>query len=96
MTASKEVAPVAKRKPPAAGKGRVKGSKNKITKAVKQAVLDAFNEVGSSDYLVKIARADPKTVCGLLGRVIPQEVNSSVEANVSYREIICRVIEPKP
>ena len=96
MTASKEVAPVAKRKPPAAGKGRVKGSKNKITKAVKQAVLDAFNEVGSSDYLVKIARADPKTFCGLLGRVIPQEVNSSVEANVSYREIIFRVIEPKP
>jgi hypothetical protein len=39
---NKQVAPVAKRKPPAAGRGRKKGSVNKLTKTIREAVELSF------------------------------------------------------
>lgn len=43
------------------GPGRPKGSQNKLTKTVKQAVLDAFEELGGAEWLASVAREDPKT-----------------------------------
>lgn len=54
--------------------GRQKGTPNKVTAAVKDAVCIAFNEVGGADYLVMIAKSDPRTFCALLGKVIPLDV----------------------
>ena len=59
------------RKPPAAGKGRKKGSLNKTTAALKDAILNAFAKVDGEDYLVMVAKSDPRTFCALLGRVLP-------------------------
>lgn len=57
-----------------AGKGRPKGSANKLTASVKDAIANAFEEVGGQAYLVKIANTDPKTFCALLGKVIPVQL----------------------
>lgn len=57
-----------------AGPGRPKGASNKITRDIKEAVARAFEKVGGEDYLVTIAREDPKTFCSLLGRVIPLQI----------------------
>lgn len=57
-----------------AGPGRPKGSQNKLTKTVKQAVLDAFEELGGADWLVSVGRKDPKTFSQLLAKCIPAEV----------------------
>lgn len=43
---SKQVKAGANRRPPNAGKGRAKGSKNKTTVAVKQALMLAFDGIG--------------------------------------------------
>jgi hypothetical protein len=58
------------RRPP----GRPKGSPNKTTAAVKEAILKAFDSVGGPEYLVTVAQEDPRTFCALLGRVLPMEV----------------------
>jgi hypothetical protein len=42
----------AKRKPPNAGKGRVKGVPNKITADVKAMVLEALSKAGGAGYLL--------------------------------------------
>ncbi len=47
-------------RPPAAGRGRKKGSKNKIPRELKEMILTALSEVGGVDYLVERAR-DSKT-----------------------------------
>lgn len=58
--------------------GRKKGAVNKTTASVKQALLIAFERAGGVEYLVKVAKTDPKTFCTLLGRVIPTEIAGSL------------------
>lgn len=58
MSDSKEVKVGARRKPPAAGKGRVKGSLNKTTRTAKEAIAMAADKLGGVDRLVEWARED--------------------------------------
>jgi hypothetical protein len=59
--------------------GRARGTPNKVTGAVKEAITAAFDEVGGKDYLVEIARSYPKVFCTLLGKLIPSEVRAELE-----------------
>ena len=67
----------AKRKPPAAGSGRKKGSQNKFTKALKEAILEAAegsHKEGTVGYLKDQARDNPTAFMSLLGKVLPMTV----------------------
>lgn len=73
---SKEVAAGAKRRPPAAGKGRPKGSVNKVTAELKDMILKALDNAGGVEYLERRAN-DPKTASAfltLVGKVLPMQV----------------------
>lgn len=65
--------------------GSRKGTPNKVTQAVKEAVQTAFDEVGGAEYLVKVARHDHKTFCALLGKVIPAQVNATLSGKVDIQ-----------
>ena len=60
------------------------GTPNKVSRTLRECVLMAGEIVGSDgkgrdgllDYLVRIARRDPKTFCGLLGRLLPVDLRS--------------------
>jgi len=67
--------------------GRKKGTPNKTTAALKDAIMNAFTEVGGQKYLVTVAKDDPKTFCTLLGRVLPAEINANVNGEVGLRII---------
>ncbi len=73
---SKLVKP-AGRKPPNAGKGRKKGSLNKVTASVKEALTQAFDGVGGVDSLIAWGREDPAAFYALWSRMLPHEVNHS-------------------
>jgi len=81
MATSNEVK-VSRRKPPAAGKGRPKGSANKTTTALKEAILKAAESVGLDGqgkeglvgYLKRVASQDVKAFSALLGKVLPLQV----------------------
>jgi len=68
--------------PPNAGKGRSPGSLNKTTKALKEAILAAAEEVGMdgegkeglTGYLKRVAKEDVKAFSSLLGKVLPMQV----------------------
>ena len=73
---TKVVRATANKKPPAAGKGRPKGSQNKVTKALKDMILGALDGAGGQAYLQARAK-DPKTQAAfltLLGKVLPAEM----------------------
>jgi hypothetical protein len=61
-----------------AGKGRPKGSANKTTKLLKEAILAAAEAAGGEDglegYLVLQARTNPTAFLSLLGKVLPMQV----------------------
>lgn len=75
-TGTKQVQATAKRKPPAAGKGRKKGSTNKVTRELKDMILGALDKAGGMSYLT--ARAlDPRTAAAfmtLVGKVLPTQL----------------------
>ena len=58
--------------------GRKKGSTNKLSASVKDAVMKAFDSVGGDAYLQKIAAEDPRTFCTLLGKVLPSQISAEI------------------
>ena len=66
------------------GAGRKRGVPNKLTANVREAVQNAFLEVGGASYLVKVAREDPRTFCTLLGKILPTQLNAQVEQPIQY------------
>lgn len=60
------------------GGGRKKGIPNKITSDMKAAVMEAFNKLGGSEYLVRIGKskapANKRAMVSLFGKMIPMQV----------------------
>lgn len=58
--------------------GRKKGTPNVATTRVKSAIMEAFEELGGKEYLLTVAREDPKTYCTLLAKVLPAEIKTEL------------------
>ena len=65
--------------------GRTKGTPNRTTASVKAAILEAFELAGGVNYLVAVAKADPKTFCALLGRVLPMDIAGAIDGAVTIQ-----------
>ena len=67
-----------------AGKGRPKGVPNKLGKEIKDMVLAALEKAGGTDYLLEQAYANPVAFMGLVGKVLPIQVNAAHSGNVAH------------
>ena len=56
------------------GKGRTKGSTNKIPAALKDLILGALQDVGGQEYLAAQAQKNPQAFLSLIGRVLPLQI----------------------
>ena len=56
------------------GPGRPAGVPNRITQTVKQAVEQAFQQVGGADYLANLAVTEPRAFVALISKLIPNNV----------------------
>lgn len=63
-------------KPPTSG--RTKGTPNKVTVSVREAVVEAFHKAGGAKYLETVAQNDPRTFCALVSKLIPQDVRAEL------------------
>jgi hypothetical protein len=63
--------------PEGPGPGRPKGSLNKSTKAVKEALEEAFDELGGVDSLVQWARRDPGEFYKCWVKMLPKNMEVS-------------------
>jgi hypothetical protein len=59
------------------GAGRPKGSKSKITLALKECILQALDEVGGVEYFKKLAIENSSAFANLLGKVLPTTLAAS-------------------
>lgn len=54
--------------------GRARGTPNALTASIKDAIHNAFEELGGMSYLVHVGRTDPRTFCALLSRLLPTKL----------------------
>ena len=86
----------------AAGKktgGRVKGTPNKTTALLKDAILKAATDAGGKDgmvgYLKTQATANPAAFMTLLGKVLPMQVTGADDGDLTVvHEIVLRGVRP--
>jgi hypothetical protein len=62
--------------------GRKKGVPNKVTASVKDAFTAAYKSIGGDKALADWARANPTHFYQLYAKLIPQDINKTVEHRV--------------
>ncbi len=78
------------------GQGRPKGSRNKITAALKDMVLAALNDVGGQEYLAARAHDNPAAFLQLLGKILPMQVSGEGGGPVVIQVVSYADTEPSP
>jgi hypothetical protein len=85
------------------GSGRKKGTPNKATALLKDAILQAAHLSGRDQkgkdglvgYCRRLADDEPKAFCGLLGKVLPTQVIGGDGGPVEHSLVIQYVTAPK-
>lgn len=57
-----------------AGKGRPKGSLNKLNASLKETILAALHDVGGKSWLARQAQENPAAFIALLAKLLPLEL----------------------
>lgn len=68
-----------------AGKGRVKGVKNKLTQTATQAFDFAFKENGGAEWLAAWAKKNPTEFMKIYGKRIKQEIEVKGELELKHK-----------
>ena len=54
--------------------GRQRGTVNKLTVSIREAIEHAFDNLGGASYLEHVGRTDPRTFCALLSKLLPTKL----------------------
>lgn len=57
--------------------GRKVGTPNKMTRELKEMILEALDKAGGVEYLIKQADEKPVAFLGLVGKVLPLQVTGA-------------------
>jgi hypothetical protein len=78
-----------------AGKGRPKGSKNKFTRNIKDAVLQAFEEgpagttgEGGVEWLRKQMKSNPTAFLNMLGKLLPMQLTNEDDEPIKVSRVM--------
>lgn len=77
-----------------AGKGRPKGSQNKATAAIKDMILQALDQKGGVEYLARQADQNPVAFMGLLGKVMPMQVEGAGANGEHLHSLTVKFVRP--
>ena len=62
----------------AKGRGRPKGATNKMSRTLKEMILEALDKAGGVDYLVQRAHENDGAFLTLVGKVLPMEMKADI------------------
>src|SRR5260370_548418 len=65
------------------GQGRPKGIPNKLKRDIKEMILESFHGAGGVRYLIKQADKNPVAYMGLLGKVVPTQINATIKREIT-------------
>jgi len=67
-------------RPPAAGRGRPRGAKNKLSTNVKDMIVAALNGAGGVEYLARQAEQNPAAFIGLISKILPLQIGAESDS----------------
>ena len=73
--------------------GRKVGNPNKMTRELKEMILEALDKAGGVEYLVKQADEKPVAFLGLVGKVLPLQVTGPNGGAVKF-EVVAPWLKP--
>lgn len=76
-----------------AERGRPKGSTNHDNKAIKDMLREALDKAGGADYFYRQAMENPNTFCGLVGKIIPNELTIDAAIKHQFEPLVIKGIE---
>jgi hypothetical protein len=79
-----------------AGSGRKKGTPNKVTQSVKDAVVEALNSGdGATAFFIRLKEDDPRTFATVCAKMIPSEVQADVTSRDDSVDLSCKEMTPQ-
>ena len=72
--------------------GRKKGTPNKLTTEVKDAIEAAFERLGGAAYLEEMARKHPPSFMALLGRILPRPAEAGGNQLSAGMRLIVQIV----
>jgi hypothetical protein len=82
--------------PKTPGSGRKKGSINKKTASVKEALAEAFELMGGVQSLLKWGRANPKDFYPLWTKMLPTDIKAEIHGGITLTPVINLSGRPEP
>ncbi len=76
--------------------GRKVGTPNKMTKAIKEMIVEALDEAGGVKYLVKQSSENPVAFMGLVGKVLPLQITGADGGAIEIRAVERRIVPIEP
>lgn len=76
--------------------GKPRGAVNKINRALKEAFLLTFENLGGADGLTEWARENKTEFYKLSAKLLPQEMRAEVDVNVSLEDALERIRRSRP
>lgn len=65
--------------------GRKKGTQNKATAEIKDMIRGALDAAGGQDYLKRQSTDNPVAFMGLIGKIIPADVNNKLTGSFTIK-----------
>ena len=78
------------------GPGRPKGSANKVTSDLREAIRASFDRIGGANWLVKLSEEKPEVYAQLLGKTIPKEIEATITNAIPVIPVPGVAPEPPP
>ena len=85
--------PFQKGTPKPAASGRKKGSINKTTASVKEALREAFDLLGGVESLIKWGKQNQTEFYKLWGRMLPQEIELAAKMGAVQVQIVEEIVD---
>lgn len=78
------------------GGGSRKGIPNKTTADIKTMINNALHKAGGEDYLLRQADENPVAFMGLIGKILPKQVDldANVNGSLNISKIVRTIIDP--
>lgn len=76
------------------GRGRPKGAPNKTTAAIKDMIIQALENKGGVEYIMKQADENPTAFLQLLGKIMPTQISGDADNPLVIKNIQRVIVDP--